>query len=79
MGIATVATGCMRYPMRTIFGLTITICGARTRSGQLCRNAPMANGSGRCRMHGGKSLRGPASPRWRHGRYAKRGNQRGVL
>jgi hypothetical protein len=30
---------------------------------------PMANG--RCRMHGGKSLHGIASPRFKHGRYSK--------
>lgn len=29
----------------------------------------MANG--RCRMHGGLSLRGLASPRYKHGRYSK--------
>lgn len=27
--------------------------------------------NGRCRMHGGKSLRGMASPRYRHGLYTK--------
>jgi len=44
-------------------------CDAKTRAGGLCQNAPMANG--RCRMHGGKSLRGIASPRFKHGRYSK--------
>lgn len=33
------------------------ICGAKTRSGEPCKNAPMANG--RCRMHGGKSTGPP--------------------
>lgn len=28
--------------------------------------------NGRCRMHGGKSLRGEASPRYKHGRYCKK-------
>jgi len=28
-------------------------CGAKTRSGEPCKNAPMPNG--RCRMHGGKA------------------------
>lgn len=42
-------------------------CGARTRNGRPCRARPMPNG--RCRMHGGKSLVGPASPSYRHGRY----------
>ncbi|MFB5193059.1 HGGxSTG domain-containing protein [Alicyclobacillus fastidiosus] len=32
-------------------------CGAKTRSGDPCKNAPMANG--RCRMHGGKSTGPP--------------------
>lgn len=32
-------------------------CGAKTRSGEPCKNAPMANG--RCRMHGGKSTGPP--------------------
>lgn len=33
-------------------------CGAKTRSGQPCRNRAMENG--RCRMHGGKSTGAPA-------------------
>lgn len=49
------------YPMKA--------CGARTRSGGHCRTAAMPNG--RCRMHGGKSLRHWRSPRWRHGRFSK--------
>lgn len=32
-------------------------CGARTRSGQPCKNYAMANG--RCRMHGGKNTGAP--------------------
>jgi hypothetical protein len=36
-------------------------CGARTRSGALCRSSAMANG--RCRMHGGPST----GPRTREG------------
>lgn len=35
------------------------ICGAKTRKGTLCRNAPMKNG--RCRMHGGKSTGAPGN------------------
>ena len=47
--------------------------GARTRSGQQCRSAAMANG--RCRMHGGGS---PGAPRGnknalKHGRYTANG------
>ncbi|WP_304519143.1 HGGxSTG domain-containing protein [Advenella sp. FME57] len=34
-------------------------CGAKTRSGQRCRNRAMENG--RCRMHGGKSTGAPIS------------------
>lgn len=45
------------------------ICGATTRSGKPCQARPMANG--RCRMHGGKSLAGPASPAFKTGRYSK--------
>ena len=47
-----------------------TECAAKTRSGGRCKNAPMGT-TGRCRMHGGKSLAGIASPRWKHGRYSK--------
>jgi hypothetical protein len=45
------------------------LCGAKTRSGSACKNRPMLNG--RCRMHGGKSLGGLASPNFIHGRYSK--------
>ena len=45
------------------------ICGAKTRSGKPCRTYPMANG--RCRIHGGKSLKGIASPRFKTGKYSK--------
>src|SRR5699024_407247 len=36
----------------------MAICGAKTRSGQPCKNKRMPNG--RCRMHGGKSTGAPA-------------------
>ena len=51
------------------------ICGAKTRSstGEPCQNYPMANG--RCRMHGGLSLKGEASPRYKHGRYCQKGTK----
>ncbi len=45
-------------------------CGAKTRSGGSCKNAQMENG--RCRMHGGASLRGMAHPNYQgkgHSRY----------
>lgn len=45
-------------------------CGAKTRSGEPCKSPAMGS-SGRCRMHGGKSLAGLASPRLSHGRYSK--------
>ena len=45
-------------------------CGARTRSGEPCKNLAMFP-AGRCRMHGGLSLRGLASPRYKHGKYSK--------
>lgn len=45
------------------------LCGARTRAGTPCERAPMPNG--RCSKHGGKSLRGAASPRFKHGYYSK--------
>lgn len=35
-------------------------CGAKTRGGGTCKGKPMENG--RCRMHGGGSLRGVAHP-----------------
>jgi len=44
-------------------------CGAKTRSGEPCKRAPMPNG--RCALHGGKSLAGWAHPNARTGRYIK--------
>lgn len=46
------------------------VCGAKTRSGEPCRG-PAMRGKDRCRMHGGGSRRGIASPSFRHGRYCK--------
>lgn len=45
------------------------ICGAQTRKGDPCQNKPMANG--RCRMHGGKSLKGKQSGTYKHGLYSQ--------
>jgi hypothetical protein len=45
-------------------------CGAKTRSGEPCRRPPLA-GRTRCRLHGGKSLAGIASPCFKHGRRSK--------
>lgn len=47
----------------------ITPCGAITRSGQTCSNPAMSNG--RCRMHGGKTPVGIASPHIKTGRWSK--------
>lgn len=44
-------------------------CGARTRKGEPCRGLAMCNG--RCRMHGGASLKWFAHPRYKHGLYSK--------
>lgn len=47
-----------------------TLCGAHNKSGGLCQNMPVT-GSVRCRMHGGKSPRGVASPNFKHGSRSK--------
>lgn len=46
-----------------------TRCNAKTRSGQPCKSLAMANG--RCRMHGGATPKGIASPQFVTGRYSK--------
>lgn len=46
-----------------------SICGAKTRSGGKCRKFPLENG--RCRLHGGLSLHGPAHPSFKHGGRSK--------
>lgn len=48
---------------------TAATCGAKTRAGSPCPNPAMENG--RCRMHGGKSLSGIASPTFVHGRSVR--------
>jgi hypothetical protein len=46
------------------------LCGAKKRSGEgFCTKPAMANG--RCRFHGGLSLKGKDSPRFKHGRTSK--------
>jgi hypothetical protein len=42
------------------------ICGAKTRSGSQCHQAPV-RGRSRCRMHGGTTPTGVASATWKHG------------
>lgn len=44
-------------------------CGGKTSSGEPCRKPPGPNG--RCHLHGGRALRGIASPTYKHGRYSK--------
>ena len=44
-------------------------CGARTRIGGRCCAPAMRNG--RCRMHGGLSLSGPAHCRYQHGQATR--------
>lgn len=39
-------------------------------TGRLCQSRVTAPGK-RCKMHGGMSLGGPASPRWKDGRYSR--------
>jgi hypothetical protein len=43
------------------------ICGAKNRRGEHC-GVTVLMPNGRCRIHGGKSLAGPAHPNYRHGR-----------
>lgn len=46
-------------------------CNAKKRNkSDRCKGRPIL-GSLRCRVHGGKSLRGPASPQYKHGRNSK--------
>lgn len=44
-------------------------CGAKRTNGEICQSFAMANG--RCRVHGGATPKGVASPNFRHGRYSK--------
>lgn len=46
-------------------------CNAKSkRTGEQCKN-PAVNGRAKCRLHGGKTLAGVASPRYSTGRYSK--------
>ncbi len=47
----------------------VPTCRARRRDGGECLQ-PAMKLRRRCRLHGGKSLRGPASPAWRHGKFS---------
>lgn len=44
-------------------------CGAKTRNGTPCQKPAMTNG--RCRLHGGLTPAGPASPNYKTGKYSK--------
>ncbi len=46
------------------------MCGAKARSGKPCR-ANRESGSNRCRLHGGKSLVGPAAPSFKSGQRSE--------
>jgi len=53
----------------------LPLCGVKTRAGTLWRRPAGWGtehvGEGRCKLHGGRSPRGPLHPRYKHGRYAK--------
>lgn len=46
-------------------------CTAKAKSTQQRCNAPAVKGSDKCKVHGGLSLRGPASLSWKHGRSSR--------
>lgn len=46
------------------------MCGAQNRQGEPCRRTPTP-GRERCRLHGGATPWGPASPHWRTGRHSR--------
>lgn len=46
------------------------ICGAKTRQGTSCQRSP-ARGRKRCRLHGGATPRGRASPHFKTGEHSK--------
>jgi len=66
--------GCQReHPCNTGPMLSSRRCGAKTRSGKLCKS-PAVSGKRRCRMHGGAP--GSGAPRGnknalKHGRYTR--------
>lgn len=46
-----------------------TICGAKKRDGSVCHQPAMENG--KCRLHGGKTPKGIASPHFKDGRWSE--------
>jgi hypothetical protein len=65
-GAATAAGQAARRAAALRLARAAPRCYARTRRGMLCQ-APACVGARRCRMHGGRSLRGAAHPRYVHG------------
>lgn len=59
----------MDHPMQSPTPHARCRCGAKTRQGGECASWAMPNG--RCRMHGGLSLGGVASPTFKTGRWSK--------
>lgn len=54
-------------------------CGAWThRCGRACATKPVL-GRNRCRLHGGNTPMGPASPHWKHGHQSRHYGYEGVL
>lgn len=49
--------------------MTTKICGAKNRQGSPCQKFPL-RGRTRCRLHGGLTPRGIASPHFKTGRYS---------
>jgi hypothetical protein len=47
-----------------------SICGAKNRKGEPCKNSPI-RGRNRCKFHGGSSPRGLAHPRTKHMKYSR--------
>jgi hypothetical protein len=56
-------------PDGTAGGRGGAVCGAKTRRGTPCQARPCPNG--RCRVHGGATPAGVASPHFKHGRRSK--------
>lgn len=46
------------------------ICGAKRRDGGRCTSR-QRKANGRCRLHGGNTPRGPASPHFKHGQHSR--------
>lgn len=53
-------------------------CGARRRGTDKLCQLPTMSGRRRCRLHGGLTPRGDASPHFKHGRYSKSSFYRAV-